>query len=116
MQLTDASRPQLMWGGRFRTLRSDPTDAQLVATSVSSMALAVRFDQPEVPVVPAIQHAHPLASGVAEDDEGVLRPLHLEHRLVDRHRLDRVAAGADDPRPVAHRGDVLDRLRAPDRG
>jgi hypothetical protein len=54
------------------------------------------LNQSEMPILPAINHGHRICGGVPEDDDRVAAVANLCGGIFDRHRLDRIATGADD--------------------
>ena len=68
-----------------------------------------RLDQAVIAVLAPVEHVDPLVLGVYEDEEAVAELLHLGHRVLLEHRLDREALRLDDPSLVRRlRGSVRD--------
>ena len=52
------------------------------------------FDQPEIAALAPIEDVHPRTARVHENQELPGRHLELQHRFVDKHRLDRITLGS----------------------
>src|SRR5207342_926708 len=68
-----------------------------VAATLRVLATDDRLDQPEVPVVAAVEDRDPLTLGVDEDEEPVAEVLHPGNGVLLEHRLDREALRLHDP-------------------